>query len=669
MAVTARGLAKAAEILAGQFTLVATNVPYLGRGKQDEALIDFCERVHPEAKADLATCFVERSLAFTSEGGSIALVTPQNWWFLTSYTSLRASLLNRHSFDLLATLGEEAWQSFGDRGPVASLLIVSEPYPHVENATFAIDALPRKSIGAKIQELVGGQVSALQQTALRCNPDSRIVFAVIDSAKLLTRTARPYVGFQNGDTPRYIRSLWEIPKLAESEWRPMQTPPNKTDHVVGLDSFLSADFERGRVAEGSWHNQSSETFGNLGVLVRNMRDLSATRFWGGYFDQSGTAICCSIEVLPALWCFTESLDFQTIVRQVERKVNITPASFGKITFDVAHWQQIAAERYPNGLPKPHSDDPTQWLFAGHPKGSEQPLQVAVARLLGYRWPRQTGSEFPDCPALGPDGLEDLADADGICCLPPINKEQPAAARLRNLLAAAFGADWSPSRERDLLAATWAKRTNLEDWLRDAFFEQHCKLFKNRPFIWHIWDGRKDGFHALANYHRLDHANLQKLTYSYLGDWIRQQEGDARADKPGAAERLGVAQALEAELIRILEGEPPYDLFIRWKPLKEQPLGWQPDLNDGVRLNIRPFLQARDLGKKGAGILRAKPNIKWDKDRGTEPHRDKADYPWFWHAEEPPLACTGGPEFTGNRWNLVHLTLARKRAARQGHGGS
>ena len=36
MAVTAQGLAKAAEILAGQFTLVATNVPYLGHRKQDE---------------------------------------------------------------------------------------------------------------------------------------------------------------------------------------------------------------------------------------------------------------------------------------------------------------------------------------------------------------------------------------------------------------------------------------------------------------------------------------------------------------------------------------------------------------------------------------------------------------------------------------------------------
>ena len=79
------------------------------------------------------------------------------------------------------------------------------------------------------------------------------------------------------------------------------------------------------------------------------------------------------------------------------------------------------------------------------------------------------------------------------------------------------------------------------------------------------------------------------------------------------------------------------------------------------------MQAQDLGKKGAGILRAKPNIKWDKDRGTEPARDKSDYPWFWHLDEPPLGCPGGPDFTGNRWNSVHLTRARKQAARKNGG--
>ncbi len=218
-------------------------------------------------------------------------------------------------------------------------------------------------------------------------------------------------------------------------------------------------------------------------------------------------------------------------------------------------------------------------------------------------------------------------------------------------------------ERALLAATGSNKTTLEEWLRDEFFEQHCALFHQRPFIWHLWDGRKDGFHVLVNYHRLDHATLQTLTYSYLGDWIRQQEEDAKADQPGAAERLGAARFLQTELANILEGEPPYDLFIRWKPLHKQPLGWQPDLNDGVRLNIRPFLLARDVGKKGAGLLRAKPNIKWDKDRGREPQRDRADYPWFWAETEPPPNFQGGKHFTGHRWNNVHYSLAFKRAAR------
>ena len=54
----------------------------------------------------------------------------------------------------------------------------------------------------------------------------------------------------------------------------------------------------------------------------------------------------------------------------------------------------------------------------------QPLHVAVARLLGYQWPRQTGSSFPDCPALGPDGLEKLADDDGIVCVPAVRGEPP-----------------------------------------------------------------------------------------------------------------------------------------------------------------------------------------------------------------------------------------------------
>ena len=144
---------------------------------------------------------------------------------------------------------------------------------------------------------------------------------------------------------------------------------------------------------------------------------------------------------------------------------------------------------------------------------------------------------------------------------------------------------------------------------------------------------------------------------------------------------------EAKIARKLSlwisGEPPYDLFVRWKPLHQQAIGWDPDINDGVRLNIRPFLiaQLRKGSKTGAGILRAKPGtIKWAKDRGKEASRSKQEFPWFWGWDENdhavatdygapiPGAPPAGDSFDGNRWNDLHYTRAAKEAARARHAG-
>ena len=141
--------------------------------------------------------------------------------------------------------------------------------------------------------------------------------------------------------------------------------------------------------------------------------------------------------------------------------------------------------------------------------------------------------------------------------------------------------------------------------------------------------------------------LEKLTYAYLGDWIIRQKDGVKNGEGGAEDRLAAALELQNRLIAIIEGEPPFDIFVRWKPIEEQPIGWEPDINDGARLNIRPFM-AQDIpgGRKGAGVLRWKPNIKWNKDRG----KDVASAPWF-------------PLFKGDRINDHHLSLEEKRNAR------
>jgi hypothetical protein len=260
-----------------------------------------------------------------------------------------------------------------------------------------------------------------------------------------------------------------------------------------------------------------------------------------------------------------------------------------------------------------------------------------------------------------DMLE-YVDEDGIVCISSMRGEEPAADRLREILSVAFGQNWSLAREQELIKATIANTVAFDDWLRDHFFEQHCKLFHHRPFIWHIWDGRRrDGFHALVNYHKLAEGNgkgrqlLENLTYSYLGDWIARQKEGVKRGEGGAEDRLAAALELQKRLIAIIEGEPPFDIFVRWKPIEEQPVGWEPDINDGVRMNIRPFL-AQDIpgSRKGAGILRWKPNIKWSKDRGKEPSRPKEQYPWFWQ----------DGEFTGDRVNDIHLSINDKQKARK-----
>jgi hypothetical protein len=282
---------------------------------------------------------------------------------------------------------------------------------------------------------------------------------------------------------------------------------------------------------------------------------------------------------------------------------------------------VAAEQYPDGLPEPHSDDPTQWLFKGTIAGSEAPLQVAVARLLGYRWPDQE-----------PDDLDAFADTDGLAPLVSVSGERPGAERLRALLTQAYGDAWSPALLERLLAEAGSPGKTLDAWLRDDFFAQHVKLFAQRPFIWHVWDGRRDGFSVLCHYHRLDRAKLERLTYTLLGDWIERER--AAGEEPGAEARLSAAIKLQEQLALIIEGEAPHDIYVRWKTLAEQPLGWEPDLDDGVRLNIRPFVTAN--------VLRSRVNVKWDKDRGKNPD---------------------GSE----RINDLHPTLAEKRAARAAAG--
>ncbi len=668
MAVTARGVAKAAEILADHFTLVATNVPYLGRGKQVDVLQMFCDENHSDAKADLSTCFVERCIQFARPNSTIAVVSPQNWLFLATYRAFRKQLTRRGTWELVTRLGPNAFQDMNWWHATTALIVYSSNAPTTEHIVLGLDVSTHKDQGHKAILLRGAEVDGESaklhsgaQATFDADPETRIVLRDSEAVEKLSDYAVPHTGMQTGDNEHYSFAFWELPQRTK-EWEFFHRTSERTLHYGGRFPILRWENGSGSLAvEPGRRIAGLNCLGHTGILVHRMNQLPVTLYTGEIFDQNGAVILTNTaDDLTAAWCYLSSDSYRQEVRCLDTKTGVTPKTLAAVPFDIEQWRTFAAKQYPHGLPKPFSSDPTQWLFNGHPKGSDQPLHVAVARLLGYQWPRQTGSSFSECPALGLDGLEDLADEDGIVCLFPTKGEAPANERLRAMLVQALG----ECDLRGLISSAGpkgSKSETLEEWLRNEFFEQHCALFHQCPFIWHLWDGLKNGFSALVNYHQLTHANLEKLTYAYLGDWIRRQQGFVDAGEAGSDARLQAAKQLQTRLKLILEGEPPYDIFVRWKPLSQQAIGWNPDINDGVRMNIRPFATA--------DILRKRVKIKWDKDRGNEQARHKEDFPWFWGWDGKTQDFSGvGKEPDGNRWNDCHYTNEFKKRAREAHKG-
>ena len=646
LAVTAWGAATAADMLASRYDVVVTNVPYLKKGKQDPRLADHCKAAYAIGAGNLAAAMLLRCVDFCRPGGTTAQVNINELLTLGGYASFRKELLNSKRLDAVARIGTGGFESITGEVVNVVLLVASKVAPRADHEVAIFDASDAENPATKADCLSTNLPRTIKQSDQLSNPDARILLDAQASGSLLADQAAFGKGSVTGDSPRLLASFWEAANILAPRVAWLDSPTSGP--WSGRSMVLTCGLESpAMTSQLGYMIRGQSVWGKVGVAVNKMSQLEPFFYCGEVFDDNvGPIVPNDPADLPAFWAFVSAPEYRTSIRQIDQSLKVTAATLTKVPFDVVHWARVAAGKYPNGLPKPFSSDPTQWLFNGHPAGSDAPLQVAVARLCGYQWPRQTGSSFPDCPALEPDGLAALADDDGIVCLPAVLGERPAADRLLELLVTAYGGDWSAGTLPNLLASVGYGGHDLDAWLRDAFFEQHCKQFQHRPFIWQVWDGERDGFSALIHYHRLDHATLKKLTYSYLGDWIQRQEQQVREKRDGAEGRLAAAKVLQAELEKILEGEQPYDIFVRWKSLDNQPIGWQPDLDDGVRLNIRPFLKARDVGKRDAGILRWKPNIHWNKDRG----KDVESAPWY-------------KKFAGERVNDHHLTLAEKRAAR------
>ena len=216
-----------------------------------------------------------------------------------------------------------------------------------------------------------------------------------------------------------------------------------------------------------------------------------------------------------------------------------------------------------------------------------------------------------------------ADGDGILPFAPAVGEARLVDRLRQELATLFPGRDETQLEVEIVnelkrsAKGYRKCASLDEWLSNVFFEYHISLYKNRPIFWHIASTQGTSpfaFGALVHYHRFDKNRMAKLRASYVRDTLDELRREAGlADKAGRAEdrvelqaKVEEVQALDRKLQQIQEGhhEGPeggaQDLRILtpWKEPANRPQGWDPDIDDGVKVNIAPLDRAGVLRVAG-----------------------------------------------------------------------
>ena len=309
--------------------------------------------------------------------------------------------------------------------------------------------------------------------------------------------------------------------------------------------------------------------GRLGISVSQMRSLTVGRYLGELYDGNVAPIVLTKQqLLPALWAYCESGQFQREVRKVDQKMNVTNGTSSSSTFRSDQMGDIATKSSRTACPNrrvttQHSGSSTA------ARGVNRHAPGRRCAAAGLPWP----AELDDKMHLSKRARALVKRCEELPNLPTMTAlfafHRCAA---RNPLPSDCSDCWPQrvlSRQR---CANSQGEPTLDDWLRNNFFEEHCKLFHERPFVWHIWDGRKrDGFHALVNYHKLCEGKgkgrklLESLTYSYLGDWITRQKDEVKRGEGGAEDRLAAALELQNRLEAILQGEPPFDIFVRWKP--------------------------------------------------------------------------------------------------------
>lgn len=203
--------------LVQKYYIVVTNPPYMGGGTMCETLDAYVRTYYPDSKSDLYTVFIERCNSLCRIHAFTAMITQHSWMFLTTYESLRKSLLCQETLINMSHLGPRAFDEIsGEIVQTTSFVLMKGCYSDYQSTYKRLVNFCNES-----EKELAFHDSANTYHSVQKNFDfisgspigywvTPRTYRVFEEAQTILDVATPKQGFATTDNTYYLRMWYEV---------------------------------------------------------------------------------------------------------------------------------------------------------------------------------------------------------------------------------------------------------------------------------------------------------------------------------------------------------------------------------------------------------------------------------------------------------------------------
>ena len=223
-------------LLDRQYSVVATNPPYMGSRNMPAVLQAYTAQHYRVGKRDLFGAFMLRCLELCQRTGRLAMVTMHSWMFLQSFAEVRVSgrpgaievvgrdsfrgLLLDTTFEVVAHLGANAFGEITGEIVQSVMFCLQNRQPHATTSFVALRLVELESPRQKSEALLrqdGSRKFIVSQGSFLSLPDGQLAYWVrprylelLSSVDQRANLVEVKTGVVTGENDRFVRGVWEI---------------------------------------------------------------------------------------------------------------------------------------------------------------------------------------------------------------------------------------------------------------------------------------------------------------------------------------------------------------------------------------------------------------------------------------------------------------------------